>query len=337
MNDPEYPMPIDEVIATLIEFCTYEPRLDLVEILKNAHPQCVLIDYDNWNGGTYTYCLKLELPTAVFAAHHAKIPKLEQDFLDRISTFDRAFENENLSQVTIIPTSTSYTTKRKSNQHLSPEIEHLWTNGYFRLFLSHLADHKVAVHALKQDLRPFGIAAFVAHDDIQPSKQWQSEIELALCSMDALAALVTPRFTESHWCDQEVGWAFGRGISVIPVRLGSDPTGFAGKYQAISGSLEYPQFLARSIFDALRSKPETQQIIYRSLPLALLHATSFRESIDLAKWISEFVHYTPQDKKLIWQACETNDQVFNAHKVKSSLYAHIGSPPGPQEEDETPF
>ncbi len=80
----------------------------------------------------------------------------------------------------------------------------------------------------------FGISAFVAHADIQPTKEWQEEIENALASMDAFVALLTEGFHESDWTDQEVGYALGRSVPLIAVKLGKDPYGFIGKFQALS-------------------------------------------------------------------------------------------------------
>jgi hypothetical protein len=91
---------------------------------------------------------------------------------------------------------------------------------------------------LKESLRVFGISAFVAHEDIHPTKEWQDEIENALFSMDAFVALMTEEFHESIWTDQEVGVAFGRGVPIISVKLGKDPYGFIGKFQALSCSWE---------------------------------------------------------------------------------------------------
>ena len=52
--------------------------------------------------------------------------------------------------------------------------------------------------------------------------------------MDAFVALMTKQFHESDWTDQEVGFAFGRGVPLICVRLGRGPYGFIGKFQALS-------------------------------------------------------------------------------------------------------
>ena len=44
-----------------------------------------------------------------------------------------------------------------------------------------------------------------------------------------------PGFPKSRWTDQEVGWALGRDVHVLPVRRGIDPYGFLGEVQGIQG------------------------------------------------------------------------------------------------------
>lgn len=112
----------------------------------------------------------------------------------------------------------------------------IWGDDLCRVFLSHKTEVKEDVAKLKERLELFGIAAFVAHEDINPTEEWQREIENALFSMDALVALITDTFSESDWTDQEVGVAVGRRVPIIPVKLGRDPYGFIGKVQALSCS-----------------------------------------------------------------------------------------------------
>ena len=75
-----------------------------------------------------------------------------------------------------------------------------------------------------------GIHCFVAHIDIEPTREWQDEIESALETCDALAAYLTPDFVISRWCDQEVGFCVGRALPILPIRMGVDPHGFIAKY-----------------------------------------------------------------------------------------------------------
>jgi len=89
------------------------------------------------------------------------------------------------------------------------------SHGYFRLFLSHVSAHKSADAYLKSELQSQAIIVFVAHEDIVPSSEWQNETELALGSMHALTALLTPDFHPSNRTDQETGFVLGRDNLVI--------------------------------------------------------------------------------------------------------------------------
>lgn len=106
-----------------------------------------------------------------------------------------------------------------------------WKPGYFKLFISHLASFKKQISQLKIELEKYGISGFVAHENIEPTKEWQDEIEKGLFSMEALCAVLMPDFNKSKWTDQEVGVAVGREILIIPIRRDMDPYGFIGKYQ----------------------------------------------------------------------------------------------------------
>ena len=109
-----------------------------------------------------------------------------------------------------------------------------WRNGYFRMFISHITPMKQKASNLKTALEEYGITSFVAHEDINPTKEWQKEIQRALNSMDCMSAMLYDGFHQSYWCDQEVGVALGRSTTVLlPLILDHDPYGFLGEYQGI--------------------------------------------------------------------------------------------------------
>ena len=133
-----------------------------------------------------------------------------------------------------------------------------WKPGLLRLFLSHTHHHKETTARLQQVLWQYGISGFVAHEDIEPTKEWLLEIEKGLFSMDALDAILTPEFNSSHWTDHEVGVAVGRGILVIPIRKGLNPYGFIGKYQGYQAAAKTIGDVAKAIFDILAANPKTK-------------------------------------------------------------------------------
>lgn len=133
-----------------------------------------------------------------------------------------------------------------------------WEPLHFRLFLSHLSTFKVKAGLLQASLRRFGISAFVAHVDIEPTREWMEEIEAGLLSMDALAALLTAGYKDSPWTDQEVGAAIGRGVFVIPVMKGVLPYGFLSKFQGLNAEGKTITAVAEEIFRVLIASPKTR-------------------------------------------------------------------------------
>jgi len=153
-----------------------------------------------------------------------------------------------------------------------------WDPNHFRLFLSHLSSLKETVGRLQFSLRRFGISAFVAHMDIDPTKEWQDEIEAALFSMDALAAILMTGFRESNWTDQEVGVAIGRDVLIIPVMRGSTPHGFIGKYQGMNATGRTVAEVAEGLFEILLASPKTRSRMLTCLVDTTTQATSEQEA-----------------------------------------------------------
>ena len=155
-----------------------------------------------------------------------------------------------------------------------------WEPNHFRLFLSHLSTFKKQVGRLQRALRRYGISAFVAHVDIEPTKEWQDEIEAGLYSMDALAAVLMPGFKESNWTDQEVGIAIGRGVFVIPVIRGLTPYGFIGKFQGLQAQGKTVADVARELFGILVNANQTRSRMLSCLVNTTLQAASEEELLE---------------------------------------------------------
>jgi hypothetical protein len=131
-----------------------------------------------------------------------------------------------------------------------------WRTPGFRLFISHVnTQHRLAAD-LRGWLETYGVAGFVAHADIEPTRDWEQEIIAALRTAEAMAVFLSPDAPASRWVDQESGWALARGLLVIPISLGIDPYGFLARYQALSGHRE-PKLLAGAVFELLMRDTRT--------------------------------------------------------------------------------
>lgn len=196
-----------------------------------------------------------------------------------------------------------------------------WRKGMFRLFISHLTAHRVLAAQVQEALLTYGITGFVAHNDIEPTLEWQSQIEAALATADSLVALLHPKFHESKWTDQEIGYAMGRGIPVFSIRFGQDPHGFIGRFQGFTGGTKAPEALARELFDAYRKNKQTQKRMGEVLVTLFEESNSFANAKarigyleDLEVWDNSFI---PRIKA----AVKSNSQVSGSWEVPDRVKA----------------
>lgn len=341
MRESGCPIPVAAVVATVSEIFRHQGRTEVANLLEVAHAHFDESDYDNWNGGTYTWALVLEVPVSLFAIIEPSLEPLEKEIGSKLAYLNRQFSNDNFCEVAITPITSGASVLGTPIQPAEPDVGRIWADGRFRAFLSHVSVHKVAVSALKDALALRGIAAFVAHEDIAPSLEWQREIEIALRSMHALVALITPDFHPSAWTDQEVGWALGRGLLVVPVRLGANPYGFVGKYQGIAGTLDQPDTLANSITRALLANTQTHGEMRRSLVRAFSEADSTKMATTLCPLVLGVIDFTDDEKSMLQKACAENANVAAAPKAVDSIYGAFGTPTEPEpagiSDDEVPF
>ena len=197
------------------------------------------------------------------------------------------------------------------NEHESRRLDRLWGNGSIRIFISHIAKHKVWATEIQSGLAELGIASFVAHEDIEPAAEWQTEIERALFSMDMLIALITEGFKESNWTDQEVGVAIGRKVPIIPVARGKNPYGFISKYQAIQWGSQTGEQVADSILGVLLKKDKSKDSAKNAFIMAVANAYSFIRANKLAQFLPMIDELSSDKEKALVQAFNSNYEVYN--------------------------
>jgi TIR domain len=198
-----------------------------------------------------------------------------------------------------------------------------WGNGTLRLFISHLAKERQLAADLKNSFLKFEISSFVAHNDIEPTKEWQDEIEGALASCDVLVALLHPDFHASNWTDQEIGFAMGRGVPTFAVRLGKDPYGFIGRFQAFNGIGKSAESLAREIFKACLKKKTLQSKLAESLVRLFENSGSFAQSRERIGYLEELEVWDKSFSERIENAVKANFQIRESYRVKERVKALV--------------
>ncbi|KAF0192043.1 MAG: hypothetical protein FD165_1111 [Gammaproteobacteria bacterium] len=198
-----------------------------------------------------------------------------------------------------------------------------WRKGMLRLFVSHLATQRNFAAELQEALLAYGISCFIAHNDIEPTQAWQTQIETALATCDALVALLHQNFHASNWTDQEIGFAMGRGVPAFAVRFGQDPYGFIGRFQAFNGNGKTAAALARELFEAYRKNKQSQRRMSEVLVGLFEQSGSFAEAKARMGYLEDLEMWEPSFSARIRSAAKSNSQVSGSWGVPDRVTALV--------------
>lgn len=214
-----------------------------------------------------------------------------------------------------------------------------WRDGYLKVFISHLSSNRERMSALKANLGHWGVSAFIAHEDIKASREWRDEVEAGLETMDVLVAVVEPGFKESDWCSQEVGYALGRKVDIIPLRAGLDPFGFFGKYQGIQVKGKTPEKVANEVVQTLLNKPHHRDKLLLCMKKAFSLLPS-KKKIDLINLINTWAIISDQQLKNLLEQASLSDfekKALDLLIIKTSAFRSIEAPPPLDDSEDIPF
>lgn len=196
-----------------------------------------------------------------------------------------------------------------------------WQKDMLRVFVSHLAAHRAFAAELQTALLKYGISCFVAHNDIEPTQEWQTQIEIALATCESLIALLHPTFHASNWTDQEIGFAMGRNVPVFSVRFGQDPYGFIGRFQGFNGNGKTTADLARELFDVYRKNKQSQKRMGEVLVRLFEQSASYAYSKTWLSYLEELESWQPSFAERIQAALGNNSQISESWGVADRVAA----------------
>jgi hypothetical protein len=310
--------------TTVKQLLLAEGHADLASIIVSENISDVQVD--NWNGGIYDIKIKIPVNIYVGWSNSDVIEKKSDIILDafRATSIDVGYDC--YRDVVLYPDSEA---KIESSDVAMSEEVTSWERGYFKMFISHLTIDKIYVSQLKVILNSIGISCFVAHEDIEPTKVWQDEIVKALKTANALCALISTKFIESTWCDQEVGFGLGRGILCISLIHGRDPYGILGMTQGLKCNNKDLKTIAIEIFDILCTNDKTREKYTRCIADLLLQST---DKPSASKWLKVVEHMKLDNTTLLEYIRQhfTENKILKdkelINKVDSILHQHSLAP-----------
>ncbi|MDE0134530.1 MAG: toll/interleukin-1 receptor domain-containing protein [Acidimicrobiaceae bacterium] len=192
----------------------------------------------------------------------------------------------------------------------------LWGGPGLRFFISHSHVDKVTAAELKEQLENLGAQAFVAHEDIKPTSQWQDEMLDALGSMDVLVAVLTKDFRRSKWTDQEVGYAISSSVPVIPIRMSVSPYGFMSDVQALRRN-DSAEKWAKTLVEYAFESDDLASPCFRTILTATKNCPNYKAAdVLLREVLPMFRHWTPRRARRFVRAYNESQQVYDSVRYR---------------------
>lgn len=180
-------------------------------------------------------------------------------------------------------------------------------------FLSHADEDKKIARRLADELKQYGFAVFVAHDDIEIGDEWENALKSRITDSELFLALLSENFHKAHFTDHEIGIAVSLNKRIFPVRIDDTlPYGFMAKFQAKKISPEIDSEEIASLAQRLMSFTDEGKRIIDKLIDELANSSSFKDSNYVAKNLFDYTNFTGEQVNDIADAFLSNLQIRGA-------------------------
>lgn len=197
-----------------------------------------------------------------------------------------------------------------------------FTNKTIRVFVSYSSEDKRLAGYLKSYLENYGLSVFLAHEDIQPTVEWEDEILHNLDGCDVFIPLLTDNFSRSKWTDQESGIALAKNKVIIPLRVSTPPYGFIGKWQALKLDTSNWITFEKScvdILDVIKEKKHLKESLADCLIKSLQNVPNFSAAEKILDILEKLEPFTKNQINEIFRVAVNDSQVRLCYKGKAKL------------------
>lgn len=204
-----------------------------------------------------------------------------------------------------------------------------------KIFISYSSKDKKTVGLLKKNLDGWNFDCFLAHEDIEPLREWIEVIKEHLRNCDVFILFITNNFKESEWTDQETGWAIANNRFIIPLQVDMPPYGFLNHIQGLpikKSMLESPNYLESEAYisntcikinELIEKEPKLKSKndnfhIYNIIKM-LSDSSTFRDANTVAQMLELYNNFTNEHVNLLYRVTKENNQIQGATKASKAL------------------
>lgn len=103
----------------------------------------------------------------------------------------------------------------------------------YRVFVSYSHDDAALVDNIRDHVASLGLDTY-SDRDLRGGLRFQDQIELLIAHARLFIPVITDASMHRGWVQQEIGYAYGKHIPILPVCIQQIPDGMIGQFQAIN-------------------------------------------------------------------------------------------------------
>ncbi|OGZ28564.1 MAG: hypothetical protein A2427_02365 [Candidatus Nealsonbacteria bacterium RIFOXYC1_FULL_40_7] len=298
-------------ITTLIEILKHKRREDLSSLLKESLSE---VEQSTQYGSRWNSVISSFL---IFAPldNYYKLKDLEEK--DKKIILDSILEIYPIADG--LPEITLMEFRILREEYRNKELA-TYVGRTVRVFVSYSTEDKKFAGELKQQLEELGLEVFIAHEDINPSSDWQETILNNLKSTDIFMPVMTKNFHVSFWTDQESGIAFGEEKFIMPIAVdGVVPYGFLGKFQAYRQNSENPINVCEIIEAVIKGSPDFSSPLLDSLIKSFANSHTYDSAGSRSTLLLKFTEMTAEQVNEIFRSVLQNGQIYEYRSANKNI------------------
>jgi hypothetical protein len=187
------------------------------------------------------------------------------------------------------------------------------------LFISHSSINKKFASQLSDELLPYGIEGFVAHEDIAVNQEWQLQIEVHLNNCNAFLFISDEDSSNSFWCNQEIGWACGLKKPIFCIWHGVPPKGFISKiqYPSVANNIDKSRDLVLEFLDNTNLKID--RVVDNLLHKLKSETSDFRSAGDICDLVLPYAVKSKPIRRRFAEIYFENSQLYRGFIAHQSI------------------
>ena len=160
----------------------------------------------------------------------------------------------------------------------------------------------------------------MAHEDIPPQTTWPEVIINALDRCDLFLPLLTKKFSESLFCQQETGYAYCLEVEILPVYISKAPMGMIADIQAIRFNKKKFEQSCWKIINHVGKNENLSEPVLDNLIEWFGESPSYDDACERAKKILSEFEFSNQQVKKIRRLIKQKSQIHETKHAREYIF-----------------